>query len=283
MQTETKEQTAVQTSDRIRQVLVLLLAIGQAVIGPWSNAAMSPGNSEVSNSFSTYFVPAGLTFAVWGYLYLVVIAYGIYQLLPQQTTRPIHRAIGPWVALGCAASLIWPAIFATSGLFGTPDFQIGPMWLSAVTILVLLVSLILVVNTLIQHHARLSRLDQWLIALPFYSYLAWASVATVANVTTLLIALGWSGETNGALWSTVMIVVAAAITVGVAWVSRSKVGIGGFVAVIVWALVGIYLGNSDKSMLVGIVALSAAAVVALVGVWRMIQAPPATPSAYAGA
>lgn len=266
-------------NDRLRQVLVVLFAVGQAVIGPWSNAAMEPGNSDVSNSFATYFIPAGRTFAIWGYLYLIVIAYAVYQALPKQAARPIHRAIGYWVTLGCAASLIWPAVFASSGLFGTPQFNMVPLALSVVVILVLLLALIQVVSRIIHLHAQLNGADHWLVALPFYSYLAWASVATIANVTTLLIALGWDGEPNGPFWSALMIVVAAAITLSILWVSRSRIGIMGFGAVIVWALLGIYWGNADKSMLVGSVALGAGAVVALAALWRTIQTPPApTPS-----
>ncbi len=277
-----EQQTPVQTGDRIRQVLVVIFAVGQAVIGPWSNAAISPSNADVSNSFSTYFIPAGITFAIWGYLYLIVIAYAVYQALPQQTTRPIHRTIGRWVALGCAASMIWPTIFAATGLFGTDSFRMAPLWLSVAVILVLLVALIWVVMALIGRHAWLTRRDHWLIALPFYSYLAWASVATIANVTTLFIALGWSGESNGEFWSAVMIAIAAAITLGVLWVSQSKVGIVGFAAVIVWAFVGIYLGNADKSALVGWMALAAAAIVAAAALWRTLQAPPASTAATVG-
>ncbi len=54
-------------------------------------------------------------------------------------------------------------------------------------------------------------------------------------------------------------------------------GIGGFAAVIVWALVGIYLGNHVESALVGTTALGAAAVVTVFSVWKLVTLPPNTP------
>jgi hypothetical protein len=270
-------------NDRLRQVLVILATVGQAVLGWWSNTAIQPSNGEVSDSFMTYFIPDGLTFAVWGYLYLIVIAYGVYQLLPSQTTRPLHRSIGPWVALGCGASAIWPLIFQSSGVFGTPEFNPLFLWLSVGVILVLLFSLIKVVAAIIHRNRQIAGTDRWLVALPFYSYLAWGSVATIANVTVLLISLGWTAEMGGPIWSTVMIVVATLIVLGVMFVSWNRAGIIGFGAVIVWALLGIYRGNADASMLVGTVALAAGAVVALVALWRAFQVPPAAKGSPVGA
>jgi benzodiazapine receptor len=260
-------------NDRVRQLLVLLLTVGQAALGSWSNAVLKPSNAEVSDSYVTYFIPAGLTFAVWGYLYLIVIAYGVYQMLPAQRARPLHRIIGPWVALGCAASAVWTPIFQSSGVFNTPGFRLWPLLLSLVVILVLLVSLIRVVMLLRGQTATLTKRDGWLAVLPFSSYLAWASVATIANTTVTLMALGWSSEPNGALWSTVMIAVATLIVAGVLVYNATRIGIIGFGAVIVWAYLGIYLGNNDKSALVGTAALVALTVVALIAAWRAAQRP----------
>ena len=261
-------------NDRLRQVLVLLFTVGQAVLGSWSNAAIKPSNADVSDSFTTYFIPAGLTFAIWGYLYLIVIAYGVYQMFPSQKERPLHRTIGPWVALGTGASMIWPIIFQSSGVFGTPEFRPPFLWLSFLVILVLLVSLIQAVRGIIFRNRQINRTDRWLVSLPFYSYLAWASVATIANATVLLISAGWSGENGGDVWSAVMLVIATLIVVGVMFVSWNRVGIVGFGAVIAWAFLGVYLGNNDKSALVGMVALATGALVLAVALWRASRVPP---------
>lgn len=266
-------------NDRIRQFLVLTFAIGQVVVGYLSNVTFAQNVGEISNSFENYFTPAGITFAVWGYLYLVLIAYGIYQALPAQRERMIHRRVGGWVALGCAASTVWPIVFAGVGLFGTPSFQILPLWVSVVVISILTIALAVATRRLAAMNDVLTSADRWLVALPILSYLAWASVATVANVTTLLQGLGWNGGSNAPIWSMVMIVVATLIVVGVIFDARSRLGAFGFAAVFLWALAGIYLGNSAKSALVGTTALAAMAVVALFYAWHFVLRKPTSTNA----
>lgn len=260
-------------SDQLRQVVVLLLTLAQAIIGYFSNQWFDPNQGEISNSFENPFTPAGITFAVWGYLYIALIAYGIYQALPAQRERMIHRRIGWWVALACAASTLWPAVFSQVGLRGSPDFQIVPLWGSVLLIATLLVALSVVAQQLRYLYAEMTNADRWLAALPNLSYLAWASVATIANVTVLLIALGFDAGESGALWSTGMIIIATLIALAVIYRGSSRLGIFGFAAVILWALAGINVGNRDESALVGTTALVAMAVVALFYVWRFVMRP----------
>lgn len=260
-------------NDRMRQFLVLFFTIGQAVAGYLSNALLEPNVGEISDGFENYFTPAGITFAVWGYLYLAMIAYGIYQALPAQRERTIHRRIGGWVALATAASTAWPVVWPMTGIYGTPSFQIMPLVFSVVLIVVLTFALAVATRRLRSVNETMTGQDRWLVALPTLSYLAWASVATIANVTTLLIGLGWNPGSQGAFWSAAMIVVATLIVLAVIFDGRSRVGLVGFAAVILWALVGIYLGNNDKSALVGTTALVATGVVALFGAWRLYSLP----------
>jgi hypothetical protein len=260
-------------NDRLRQIIVLIFTVAQAVIGGLSNEWFDPNVGEVSNSFENYFTPAGITFAVWGYLYIALIAYGLYQLFPAQRERAIHRQVGWWVVLACAASTLWPPVFSQVGLFGAPSFQILPLSVSVLLIVVLTFALAAATRQVRALHDRLNTADRWLVALPILSYLAWASVATVANVTTLLIGLGWNAGTSGALWSVAMIVVITVIVLAVILNGRSRLGLFGFTAVILWALAGIYAGNNAKSSLVGTTALVAMALVALVYALRVFRMP----------
>jgi hypothetical protein len=260
-------------NDRLRQFLVVTSAVGQAVVGYWSNVAFDPTVGEISDSFDNYFTPAGITFAVWGYLYLALIIHGVYQALPAQREHVIHRRVGWWVAVGCASSMLWPIVFSRVGLFGTDSFQITPLWMSVGLIVLLTFSLAVAVVRLRGMPEPLTSGDSWFVALPILSYLAWASVATIANVTTLLQGLGWDGGSNAPLWSVAMIVVATLIVLVVIWGMRSRLGTFGFAAVILWAFAGIYAGNNANSSLVGITALIALAVVALFYAWRVMVHP----------
>jgi hypothetical protein len=72
--------------DTLRQVLVLVAALTTIVFNIAANTL--PLNDlttgELSDRFQIFFVPAGYVFSIWGLIYLGLIAYGIYQLLPAQ-------------------------------------------------------------------------------------------------------------------------------------------------------------------------------------------------------
>jgi hypothetical protein len=155
-------------------------------------------------------------------------------------------------------------VFTSAGLYGTEAFQPGIVVLSLVIIVWMLVSLARIFVILRNMNADLTTADRWLVQVPFYGYFAWVNVATVANATTTLISLGWAGTQNGALWSAVIILTATLITAALVLYSRRSPGTIAFVAVLVWAFVGVYMGNNAQSGLVGGAAV--AAVVVLVGV-----------------
>ena len=63
--------------------------------------------AAVSDSFPVYFVPAGYVFAIWGVIYLALIAYTIFQALPAQRANPTLRRIGWLYILSAAANSAW--------------------------------------------------------------------------------------------------------------------------------------------------------------------------------
>ena len=267
--------------DRLRQVSNIVLAVVQLLANALGGAGLLFSNGitvgEISDSFVTYFTPAGYTFAVWGPIYLGLTLYAVYQALPGQASRGIHRRIGWWAVSAAAANTIWTPLFTSAGLFGTATFQPAIVVLSLVVLMWLLASLAVIFVALRGMYADLTTADRWLVEVPFYGYFAWANVATVANATTALIALGWTGTQAGALWSVVAIAAAAVITGGLIFYSSGGVGTGAFLLVMVWALVGVYNGNSEKSMMVGVVALVAAVVLIIVAGFRFMNRQRQTP------
>jgi hypothetical protein len=94
---------------------------------------------------------------------------------------------------------------------------------------------------------------------PFRIYLGWITVATVANITSLLDYLHWSGwGIAPEVWAVIMLVAAAAIASAVS-ITRGDVA---YVLVIVWAFVGIAIKHA-ATPLVSIAAWATAAIVAL--------------------
>jgi benzodiazapine receptor len=199
----------------------------------------------ISDRFHVYFVPAGYVFAIWGLIYLGLLAFGIYQALPAQRDDPRLRRIGYWFALGCVANAVWI-------LFWHYEFFV----LTVPVMLVLLISLIVIYMRLGIGQTRVSSAEKWLVHVPFSVYLGWITVATVANVTDALSYVGWTGwGIDPQAWAVVMLLVAAAIALLVNW-TRADVA---YVLVIVWAFAGIAVKQAGVELVVR--AASAMAVV----------------------
>lgn len=265
-------------NDRLRQSANVLLAVAQLLANALGGAGLLFANGvpvgDISDSFVTFFTPAGYTFAVWGPIYLGLTAYAVYQALPKQTTREIHRRIGWWAAGAAVGNTIWTPLFTSAGMFGSESFIPSRVVLSLVVISWMLFALAVIFVRVRQMGSDLTGWDRALVEVPFYGYFAWVNVATVANGTTALIALGWAGTQVGALASVVMIMAATAIVAGLILYTNGTPGTGALLAVLVWALVGVYVGNSEKSMMVGIVALAGAVVLVAVTIFRYMKREP---------
>jgi len=74
------------------------------------------------------------------------------------------------------------------------------------------------------------------IKLPISVYLGWISVATIANVTALLVALNWNGfGISAVIWTIIMIVIGAILAI-VMVLQRKNTA---FALVVIWAYFGI--------------------------------------------
>lgn len=217
-------------------LLVTLVVNGLANALPLNG--MTTG--EISDRFQVYFVPAGYVFSIWGLIYLLLIGYVAYQLLPKGRSA---GDVGWLFIISCLANAAW--IF----LWHYERFA----W-TLVMMLVLLAALIAIYLKLGIGRVAATAPMRWLVHLPFSIYLGWVSVATIANVTDVLYTYGWSGwGLNPQAWAIIMLAAATLLAAMMA-ARRRDLAYG---AVIVWAQVGIAIKQS------GVMPISAAAWVAV--------------------
>jgi hypothetical protein len=236
--------------DIFRQVIVLLSTIAVIVVNGLATALPLNGQTtgEISDQFDVYFVPAGYVFSIWGLIYLALIGYSIFQVLPSQRENPHLRRTGYLYVLSCAANIAWIFLW---------HYEYFP-W-ALVAMVALLLSLIAIYLILGIGRTGTSTAERWLVRVPFSIYLGWITVATVANVTSLLDYLNWNGWGLSEEWWAVIIMVVAGIIASAVSLTRGDVA---YVAVIVWAFVGIALKHSDTT-LVAVTAWVVAVVVPL--------------------
>ena len=213
--------------DLLRQIAVIVTTLVMLVVNGLANALPLNGQNtgEISDRFHVYFVPAGYVFAIWGVIYLGMLAYTIFQALPAQRENPRLRAVGWWVALGGLANSLW--IF----LWHYNQFP-----LTIVVMLLLLGTLIVTYLRLGIGRTAVSRAETWAVRVPFSIYLGWITVATVANATDVLDYLKWDGF--GLAPEVWMVIMLAAVVVIAALMSFTRRDIA-YALVLLWALAGI--------------------------------------------
>jgi len=227
--------------DTLRQLAVIMTILITLVVSGLANALPLNGleTGQISDRFQVYFVPAGYVFSIWGVIYLGLIAFAIFQALPSQRQNPRLRATGWWISLGGLANSAW--IF----LWHYEQFP-----LTLVAMLVLLATLIVTYLSLGIGSTAVPAAERWAAHLPFSIYLGWITVATVANVTSLLDFLKW--DRFGIAPEIWMGIVLAAVLVIAVLMNFTRRDVA-YTAVILWALAGI----SVKHAVVLVVAIPA--------------------------
>jgi benzodiazapine receptor len=213
--------------DIFRQLVVILAVVATVAVNGLANALLLNGQTtgEISDRFQVYFVPAGYVFSIWGLIYLGLVAFAIYQALPAQRENPGLRRIGYLFVLSCVANIVWLFLW---------HYELFP--LTVVAMLALLLLLITVYLRLDIGRAQVSAAEKWLAHIPFSIYLGWITVATIANVTSLLDYLNWNGwGISPEIWAVIMLAAGTVIASAVG-LTRGDIA---YLLVIIWAFVGI--------------------------------------------
>ena len=209
---------------------------------------------ELSALYPNRFVPAGFTFGIWGVIYLALLGFVVFQFT--RAGKAFAKAISIWFALSCLANAGW--ILA---------------WHYRLPVLSLIIMLLLLF-TLVQIYLRIQTLGwkrHWAGRLPFQLYIAWITVATVANTTAVLVDAGWSG---GALPEIVWAAVMAGVAVLAGLLFLRYYQDLPYAAVILWALYGIYsrqVEGSTPAEPLGTVLLVGGGLIIGTALWAMIS------------
>jgi TspO/MBR family protein len=247
-------------------VLVLFLAITQVLSPPLTPLMLGAqaGTGEVSDANRSPLTPASYAFAIWGLIYLASMAYAIYQLMPAQRSRDVHRATRPWTALAFAASTTWVPIFGAKLLV-----------VAQVVIFILVAALAIAVARYARVLTANRTADRFLVGLPITTYLGWATVASVAGLATTGVSLGAPADAG---WVTplavAVVALVAAVIATVAWLIPAALG---FVGSSVWGLAAIGVGTDRAA--VSVAAYASALIVVAVLVTRLVRTTDKTTAA----
>ncbi|PWJ58804.1 hypothetical protein CLV98_103171 [Dyadobacter jejuensis] len=236
------------------QISNIVALIATILINYLSNTGIFNGETmaSVSAAYQNYFTPSGYAFSIWGLIYLLLIAFVIYQskgLFGKGEAPSIVVEIGWLFVFTCVANSGW----VVAWLYGYTG-------LSVVIMMSLLGSLLAI---LLKTRMELELLSFKRVALewwPFAIYAGWIVAASIANMAAWLTKIGWEGFGLAPLqWTVIMIVLAGLIYLFLIWNRnlRESALVG------VWALVAIGHANWGSVPVVAYSALLIAGIIFL--------------------
>lgn len=238
----------------IKSKQFVLLNSVTLVLMLWANYISATGLlsgvtvSDVSHKYDTLFAPAGYAFSIWSLIFLLCIAFDVYQwfLLKNGDSKAFIQRTGWWFIISNLANAGW--------LYCWTQQMIG--W-SVILILLLLFCLCMLTIRL-----RLELDDEpvrtiLFIWWPIAIYLGWVMVATIACIASWFVSIGWRGGTIGEeLWTIIMVGVAGILYL---LLVRSR-NLRESAAVGIWAFIAIATRQWNNHSHITISAIVAAAV-----------------------
>jgi len=100
--------------------------------------------------------------------------------------------------------------------------------------------------------SEVSKIEKIAVHIPFSIYLGWISVATIANITAVLVVLGVSGF---GLLAEILTIIVIAVVVLITFAMLLLRKDCAYSLVIFWALLGIFIKQSVTNLTIAIVAL----------------------------
>jgi hypothetical protein len=183
--------------------------------------------ADISNKYYNEFAPAGITFAIWGVIYSLLIATLIWQIKLEGIAI---EKLNKWWLINSIFNIAW--------LFSW-HFE----WLILSLILMIGILYSLVQNNKIESTELPQNLSlEWLPKSAFGVYLGWICIATIANVTTLMVSLNFNklGLTD-TFWTGTVIGIGS-ITAAMLVVRYKNIYIG---LAVIWALIGIVIRQNQ--------------------------------------
>ena len=223
----------------IRYINLLFFA-GVFTMNYLANALPLNGKTtgQVSDNLSNLFAPAGLTFAIWGVIYLLLAIFCVLQFTPYARNTAINLG---WVfALSCIFNAAWLLAW---------HYERLPL---SVLIMICLLMCLVFINMQIKEQPN------GLVKAAFGVYLGWICIATIANVTAMLVSLDWNGlGISPVVWTIIMIAVGTFI-VSFTMLRLNNPYIG---VAVVWAFIGIVIKRQADYRIIAVTALLAILVV----------------------
>ena len=230
----------------MRSILVLVATLGMIVYNALAATGYVNGvtPAEISDKYPTVLTPAGYAFSIWTLIYIGLVAFSVYQLLPNSLVR--FRPVRSLYVISCLLNCAW--------IYFWHNDQIA---VCLAIILSLLATLIFIIALFSKEEVGAG--GDLFTKIPFGIYAGWVTAASLVNFVIFLRFLGVALEAG--VWSAIasgLIMLATAAAVAVRWRLKNYL----FPMSIAWAATAIAVKQSGNTAIV--VAAAVCVIVCLV-------------------
>lgn len=228
------------------------------------NAINNKDIGDVSDKYDTLFTPAGMTFSIWGLIYVALFGFSIYHIYKAFREDALSEANKDTSRMGIL--FIVNNVATAAWVFAWVNEQFIP---SVVLMLVQLLTLISINVKLKIFNPHRSVYSKIFTHFPLGIYFAWICIATIANISSALVGLQWDGGGISAKYWTIILIAAATLISSAIIILKKNVFFG---LVIIWAFYGIIVKHNEGDPLLYKEIISAAwGGIAWVGLAECIQ------------
>lgn len=219
-------------------IIATIIVNALAVILPLNGKT----TQELSDNLPNLFVPAGITFSIWSIIYTFLIIFMIYQILSlikkQQYDTSYLEKIGVFFIIASLANIIWIFLW---------HYEL--VVFSLLAMLVLFISLLIIYLKLNISLSSVSLKEKLAVHVTISIYLGWITVATIANVTAVLVEQNVGELLLGQVTWTILVIAVATLISVLILIQRKDIA---YNLVIIWALIGIVIKRTSADPIFGI-------------------------------
>ena len=211
----------------ILATIVTIIVNALAVILPLNGKT----TEYLSDKYPNLFVPAGITFSIWGIIYILWVVFAMYQardlFKKEEIEMPFLQQITFLFVVSSIANSAW--------IFLWHYEYVG---LSLLMMIILLFSLLAIYIRLNIGKSNVTLTEKLCVRVPFSVYLGWITIATIANVTAFLVSVKWDGFGIDPLTWTILIIAIGTLLTILMLALRKDIA---FSLVVLWAFLGIWM------------------------------------------
>lgn len=219
--------------DQIRAALVLLATLGVIAFNFLASTGRlnNTDTGAISDQYPTVVTPAGYAFSIWSLIYLGLVAFSVYQMIPSKVAG--FRGIRTLYLLTCVLNCAW--------LYAWHHYWIG----ACVMLIFGLLATLALINIRLADKDR--GLDLVIAKAPFGIYFGWVTAASFVN---LLIYFKYVGvELSGPSWNLVGIAIIVVVLLAASLV-RVKLRSFVYPLSVAWALTAIAIKQSGNTSII---------------------------------